>query len=130
MSENTAQAIANQQAVNRSLQNKEMLEATVKGLQDKIGSLNMELKDKQQELDDCNKPVVNASTLSQIEDSVSRIVECFNFDCGMFEYDFHIAYDNKLEIGELTFTDTYELQDAIMRDINNRFKVINDETNQ
>ena len=110
--------------------NKELLEATVKGLQDKIGSLNMELKDKQQELDDCNKPVVNASTLSQIEDSVSRVVECFTFECGMFEYDFHIAYDNKLELGELTFTDTYELQEAIMRDINNRFKVINDETNQ
>ena len=111
-------------------ENKEMLEATVTGLQEKITSLQNDLKTKQQELDDVNKPVVNASTLSNIEDSVSRVVECFNFDCGMFEYEFHIAYDNKLELGELTFTDTYELQDAIMRDINNRFKVINDETNQ
>ena len=109
---------------------KEMLEATVKGLQEKIDQLNMDLKAKQQELDDVNKPVINSSTLSQDEDSVSRVVECFTFECGMFEYDFHIAYDNKLELGELTFTDTYELQDAIMRDINNRFKVINDETNE
>ena len=107
--------------------NKELLEATVKGLQDKINHLNTELKDKQQELDDVNKPVINSSTFSQVEDSVSRVVECFNFECGMFEYDFHIGYDNKLELGELTFTDTYELQDAIMRDIENRFKVINDE---
>ena len=107
--------------------NKELLEATVKGLQDKINHLNTELKDKQQELDDVNKPVINSSTVSQIEDSVSRVVECFTFDCGMFEYEFSIGYDNKLELGELTFTDTYELQDAIMRDINNRFKVINDE---
>ena len=110
--------------------NKELLEATVKGLQDKIGCLNMELKDKQKELDDCNKPVVNASTLSQIEDSVSRVVECFTFECGMFEYDFELDYDNKIELSNLSFSDTYELQDAIMRDINNRFKVINDETNQ
>ena len=110
--------------------NLELIEATVKGLQDKIGSLNMELKDKQQELDDCNKPVVNASTLSQIEDSVSRVVECFTFECGMFEYDFELDYDNKIELSNLSFSDTYELQDAIMRDINNRFKVINDETNQ
>ena len=107
--------------------NKEMLEATVKGLQEKIDQLNVDLKAKQQELDDVNKPVINSSTFSQVEDSVSRIVEEFSFDCGMFEYDFHIAYDNKLELGELTFTDTYELQDAIMRDIENRFKVINDE---
>ena len=108
-------------------ENKEMLEATVKGLQEKIDQLNVDLKAKQQELDDVNKPVINSSTFSQVEDSVSRVVECFNFECGMFEYDFHIGYDNKLELGELTFTDTYELQDAIMRDIENRFKVINDE---
>ena len=31
---------------------KEMLEATVKGLQDKIGQLNMDLKSKQKELED------------------------------------------------------------------------------
>ena len=106
---------------------KELLEATVKGLQEKINQLNVDLKSKQQELDDVNKPVINSSTFSQVEDSVSRIVEEFSFDCGMFEYDFHIAYDNKLELGELTFTDTYELQDAIMRDIDNRFKVIDNE---
>ena len=106
---------------------KEMLEATCKGLEDKISQLNMDLKAKQQELDDVNKPVINSSTLSHIEDSVSRVVEQFTFDCGMFEYEFSIGYDNKLELSELTFTDTYELQDAIMRDIDNRFKVINDE---
>ena len=108
-------------------ENKELLEATVKGLQEKINQLNVDLKAKQQELDDVNKPVVNSSTLSHIEDSVSRVIEQFDFDCGMFEYEFSIGYDNKLELGELTFTDTYELQEAIMRDIDNRFKVINDE---
>ena len=108
-------------------ENKELLEATVKGLQEKIDQLNMDLKAKQQELDDVNKPVINSSTVSQIEDSVSRVVECFTFECGMFEYDFELDYDNKIELSNLSFSDTYELQDAIMRDINNRFKVINDE---
>ena len=108
-------------------ENKELLEATVKGLQEKIVSLQHDLKAKEKELDDVNKPVVNSSTLSHIEDSVSRVIEQFDFDCGMFEYEFSIGYDNKLELGELTFTDTYELQEAIMRYIDNRFKVINDE---
>ena len=40
--------------------NLELIEATVKGLQDKIGSLNMELKDKQKELEDANKPVISS----------------------------------------------------------------------
>ena len=111
-------------------ENKEMLEATVTGLQEKITSLQNDLKTKQQELDDVNKPVINESTLSQVEDSVSRVVEAFDFDCGMFKHEFSLNYDNKIELSDLTFTDTYELQDAIMRDINNRFKVINDETNQ
>ena len=110
-------------------ENKEMLEATVTGLQEKIASLQNDLKTKQQELDDVNEPVINESTLSQVEDSVSRVVEAFDFDCGMFEHEFSLNYDNKIELSELTFTDTYELQDAIMRDIDNRFKVINDETN-
>ena len=108
-------------------ENKELLEATVKGLQEKIVSLQHDLKAKEKELDDVNKPVINSSTFSQVEDSVSRVIEQFDFDCGMFEYEFSIGYDNKLELGELTFTDTYELQEAIMRDIDNRFKVINDE---
>ena len=111
-------------------ENKELLEATVKGLQEKIDQLNMDLKAKQQELDDVNKPVINSSTFSQVEDSVSRVVECFSFDCGMFDYEFEIDYDNKVTLSNLTFTDTYELQDAIMKDIDNRFKVINDETNK
>ena len=108
-------------------ENKELLEATVKGLQEKINQLNVDLKTKQQELDDVNKPVINESTLSHIEDSISRVVEAFNFECGMFEYDFELDYDNKIELSNLSFSDTYELQDVIMRDINNRFKVINDE---
>ena len=110
--------------------NKELLEATVKGLQDKIGSLNLELKDKQKELEDCNKPVISSVALDIINDAVNSALENYQFDCGMFEYEFNLDYDNKIELSELTFTDTYELQDAIMRDINNRFKVIDNETNQ
>jgi hypothetical protein len=37
---------------------KEMLEATVKGLQDKVNQLNMDLKSKQKELEDVNKPLL------------------------------------------------------------------------
>jgi hypothetical protein len=109
---------------------KEMLEATVKGLQDKIGSLNMDLKAKQQELEDANKPVISSTTMDIINDAVNKAVEDYNFECGMFEYDFSINYDNKIELGDLTFTDTYEIVEAIVTKVEKQFKIEQDETNE
>ena len=111
-------------------ENKELLEATVKGLQDKIGSLNMELKDKQKELEDCNKPVISSVALDIINDAVNSALENYQFDCGMFEYEFNLCYDNKLELSDLTFTDGYDLVEAVVTRIEKQFKVIkDDETN-
>ena len=108
--------------------NKELLEATVKGLQDKIGHLNMELKDKQKELEDANKPVISSTTMDIINDTINKAVEDYNFDCGMFEYEFNLCYDNKLELSDLTFTDSYELTEAIVNKIEKQFKIIKDES--
>ena len=106
---------------------KELLEATVKGLQDKIGSLNMELKDKQRELEDVNKPAISSTIMDYINDAVDITLSDYSFDCGMFEYEFNLDYDNKLELSELTFTDSYELVEAIMKNIEKQFKIIQDE---
>ena len=109
---------------------KEMLEATCKGLEDKISQLNMDLKAKQQELEDANKPVISSTTMDIINDTVNKALEDYDFECGMFEYDFSINYDNKIELGDLTFTDTYELVEAIVTKIEKQFKVEKDETNE
>ena len=107
--------------------NKELLEATVKGLQDKIGALNLELKQKQQDLEDVNKPVISSVTLDIINDAVNSALEDYQFDCGMFEYEFNLDYDNKIELSELTFTDSYELVEAVIKNIEKQFKIIDDE---
>ena len=107
--------------------NKELLEATCKGLQDKIGALNLELKNKQQELEDANKPVISSTTLDIINDTVNKVLEDYNFDCGMFEYEFNLNYDNKLELSDLTFTDAYDLVEAIATKVEKQFKVEQDE---
>ena len=109
---------------------KEMLEATVKGLQDKVNQLNIDLKNKQQELEDANKPVISSTTMDIINDTVNRAVEDYSFDCGMFEYEFNLCYDNKLELSDLTFTDSYELVEAIVTKVEKQFKIIQDETNE
>jgi|TARA_R100000030_G_scaffold30956_1_gene22679 hypothetical protein len=103
---------------------KEMLEATCKSLEDKIGQLNMDLKAKQKELEDANKPVISSTTLDIINDTVNQVLENYNFDCGMFEYEFNLNYDNKLELSDLTFTDAYDLVEAVVVKIEKQFKVI------
>ena len=78
--------------------NKELLEATVKGLQDKIGSLNMELKDKQKELEDANKPVISSTVMNVINDAINYAVENYDFDNkDQYEMDFSLDYDSKVQ---------------------------------
>ena len=106
---------------------KEMLEATCKGLEDKISQLNMDLKAKQQELEDANKPVISSTTMDIINDTVNKVVEDYNFECGHFEYEFNVAYDNKLELSDLTFNDHYNLAESVMKAIDNHFKIEEDD---
>ena len=109
---------------------KEMLEATCKGLQDKVNQLNMDLKSKQKELEDYNKPLLLNETYAALEDVIGNTLGNYEFDCGEFEYEFNLSYDNKLELSNLTFTDHYNLAEAVMKAIDNHFKIEEDETNE
>ena len=107
--------------------NKELLEATVKGLQDKIGSLNLELKDKQKELEDCNKPELTALQMDIINDAVDSALSSYELDCGMFDYEFEMDYENRIQLNNLSFTDTYDLAEAVIVNIERHFKIIKDD---
>ena len=102
---------------------KEMLEATVKGLQDKVNQLSMDLKSKQKELEDVNKPLLLNETYAALEDVIGNSIGDYEFECGEFEYEFNLGYDNKLELSDLTFNDHYNLAEAVMKAIDNHFKV-------
>ena len=107
-------------------ENKELLEATVKGLQEKIVSLQHDLREKEKDLEEVNKPEITAEQMDVINDAVNSALEDYQFDCGMFEYEFNLDYDNKLELSELTFTDAYDLQEAVMMNIAKQFKTPKD----
>ena len=104
---------------------KEMLEATVKGLQDKIGSLNMDLKSKQQELEDVSKPVISSKVMDIINDAVNEAIEGYNFDnTDQYELDYSLDYDGRVQAETINLRDTYELMEAIVLKIEKQFKVI------
>ena len=108
---------------------KEMLEATVKGLQDKIGQLNMDLKSKQQDLEDANKPVISSKVMDVVNDAVNYAIENYNFDNpDQYELDFSLDYDGRVQAESINLRDTYELAEAIIIGIEKQFKVIKDET--
>ena len=102
---------------------KEMLEATVKGLQDKVNQLNIDLKTKQQELEDVNKPPMSNDTYASLEDIIGNAVGDYEFECGEFDYEFNIGYDNKIELSDLSYNDGYRLAESIMNKIDNYFKI-------
>ena len=110
---------------------KEMLEATVKGLQDKIGSLNMDLKSKQQELEDANKPVISSEVMNVVNDAINEAIENYNFDnTDQYEVDFSLDYDSRVQAETINLTDTYELVEAIVVNVEKQFKIEqDDETN-
>ena len=108
-------------------ENKELLEATVKGLQDKVNQLNMDLKSKQKELEDYNKPLLLNETYAALEMVIDNAIGDYGFECGEFEYEFNLGYDNKIELSDLTFNDHYNLAEAVMKAIDNHFKVEEDE---
>ena len=106
-------------------ENKEMLEATVKGLQDKIGQLNMDLKSKQQELEDANKPVISSAVMNVVNDAINEAIENYNFDnTDQYDLDFSLDYDGRVQAETINLTDTYELMEAIVTKVEKQFKVI------
>ena len=103
---------------------KEMLEATVKGLQDKIGQLNMDLKSKQKDLEDANKPVISSEVMNVVNDAINAAIENYNFDnSDQYEIDFSIDYDGRVQAETINLTDTYELMEAIVKNVEKQFNV-------
>ena len=108
--------------------NLELIEATVKGLQDKISSLNMELKDKQQQLEDANKPVISSTVMNVVNDAINYAVENYNYDnADSYELDFSLDYDSRIQAESINLTDTYELVEAIVTNVEKQFKIEQDE---
>jgi len=110
---------------------KELLEATVKGLQEKIGQLNMDLKSKQQELEDANKPVISSAVMNVVNDAINEAIENYNFDnTDQYELDFSLDYDGRVQAETINLTDTYELMEAIVTKVEKQFKIVEDDNSQ
>jgi len=104
---------------------KELLEATVKGLQEKIQSLQNDLTTKQKELENVSKTKLTEELYDEIGSAIEDAVEGFNFDDpDGYDVEFGMEYDGRVYIESIGMQSTYELTNSIMNRIDQRFNVL------
>ena len=107
---------------------KEMLEATVKGLQEKVDSLTKDLNAKKSQLEDVNKPKISKSVYEEIEDSVFNNMESALGRLSENDYDLELELNGtEISVYSLDFHSTNEISEYIMDAINEKFNVVEDE---
>jgi hypothetical protein len=104
--------------------NKELLEATIKGLEDKVNSLNTDINMKKKELEDINKPEMEGWMFDEIQGLVEEGVNEFDFnDSDNYEFEPEFDYDNRIVIGSIEMNDTSYIVESIMNKIDKYFKI-------
>ena len=108
-------------------ESKELLEATVKGLQDKLEQLQTELNDKKLELNNVNKPKLSQSTMDIIYDCIDEGIEEYDFsDVDGYEFEPEFDYDHKVVIGSIELTHKDYVKEPILKLIETKFNIIDD----
>ena len=105
-------------------ESKELLEATIKGLEEKLVSLQNDLLKKRNELDDVNKPVMTSEMFDMLTQLVEDAVSNTCIDSGSLEYSMHIDYDNRIELEDVSLDDPSGFADSIMSDIDRHYKIV------
>jgi len=107
--------------------NKELIEASVKGLQDKLEQLRAELNVKTLELNNINKPKLNQSILDIIYDCIDDGIREFDFsNTDNYDFDFELDYDGRVGVCSMEFNDVDYVKEPILKLIENKFNIIND----
>ena len=106
-------------------ESKELLEATIKGLEEKINSLNTDIDMKRKELEDVNKPEMSSELFDQLHGIVEEGVGDFDFtDADNYHFEPEFDYDNRVVIGNIEMNDTSYIVESIMNKIDENYKVI------
>ena len=106
-------------------ESKELLEATIKGLEEKVNQLNDDLATKKKELENVNKPVMEAWMFDEIQGLVEEGISNFDFtDTNNYEFEPEFDYDHKVVIGNIEMNYPSYIVESIMKEIDKYFKVL------
>ena len=106
-------------------ESKELLEATIKGLEGKISQLNDDLRSQQRELEDVNKPEMTGEMFDNIHELVEEGVERFDFnESDNYTIEYELDYENRVQASGLEFNSADGVAEAIMNKIDSHYKII------
>ena len=108
-------------------ESKEMLEATIKGLEEKLESVKSDLGMKVRELDDVNKPVMTSEMFENITELVEDAISNTSIEECDLEYSMEIDYDNKICLHDVSLQDPSAFSDKIMSEIDGHYKIVTKE---
>ena len=105
-------------------ESKELLEATIKGLEEKLDSVNTDLRSKQRELADVNKPVMTNEMFENITELVEEAIESVRIEEDDLEYSMEFDYDNKVCLSDISLDNSSTFADKIMCAIDGHYKIV------
>ena len=105
-------------------ESKEMLEATIKGLEEKLNQLNTDLRSKERELADINKPIMTGEMFDNITGLVEEAVESVSIEEDDLDFSIDIDYDRKVELHDICLQDSSKFAEKVMCAIDGHYKMI------
>ena len=107
-------------------ESKELLEATIKGLQEKVDQVTKDLQTKKKELEDVNKPEMTNEMYGILEDCISQGIDeaCGNMTHDDMDVEFGMEYDGKVYLESIGINDPSSMADRILEEIHKKFKIV------
>ena len=108
-------------------ESKELLEATIKGLEEKLESVNTDLRSKQRELADVDKPEMTSEMFDTITDLVESAVNEVNIEQDDLDFSMEFDYDNKVCLSDISLENSDTFAEKIMSEIDGHYKIVTKE---
>ena len=110
------------------------LENLQKLLDDQNASANAyrdQIQELQKELKDINKPKLTGLQLDEVYQAIEQGIESFDFDdCDNYDTEFHIDYDNRIALENMSFQNADELLRVIYNEVRELFAEADEDNNQ
>ena len=105
-------------------ESKEVLKATLKGLEEKVSQLNDEVMMKKKELEDINKPEMTEEMYGVLESCIIEGIQdaLGNLDANDIDFEPGLDYDGKVVMESFHIPED-DLVEYVMGEINNKFKI-------
>ena len=105
-------------------ESKELLEATIKGLEEKLSSVTGDLNMKNRELADINKPEMTGEMFDKLTELVDDAIGHVSLDSNDLEYSMEIDYDNKINLYDVSLNEPQAVGEQIMSYIDCHYKIV------